>query len=97
MRFNRLTYQATRGSAACVDCSVGMSSAHTLQPRDLRSTTQAQLQKEAEEDEEVYEKLACWCAGTPRETAALQQACNFIVVSVVQRAQKRCRSVISIP
>ena len=69
---------------------------HVLQTPDLCAAAQAQLQKEAEEDEEVYEKLACWCAGKPRETVA-RQACNFIVVSVVQRAQKRCRSVISIP
>ena len=74
--------------SACLQCK------HGLQTPDLCAAAQAQLQKEAEEDEEVYEKLACWCAGKLRETVA-RQACNFIVVSVVQRAQKRCRSVIS--
>merc|ERR1719248_212434 len=36
---------------------------------------QAQLQKEAEEDEEVYEKLACWCETNDKEkTAAIEEA-----------------------
>merc|ERR1719261_259696 len=36
---------------------------------------QAQLQKEAEEDQEVYEKLACWCETNDKEkTAAIEEA-----------------------
>ena len=29
-----------------------------------------QLQKEAEEDEEIYDKLACWCEANEREEIA---------------------------
>merc|ERR1719305_1939974 len=36
---------------------------------------QAQLQKEAEEDEETYEKVACWCETNDKEkTAAIAEA-----------------------
>merc|ERR1719261_1209763 len=36
---------------------------------------QAQLQKEAEEDQEVYEKLACWCETNDKEkTASIEEA-----------------------
>merc|ERR1719478_1288827 len=34
-----------------------------------------QLQKEAEEDEEVYDKMACWCETNDKEkTAAIADA-----------------------
>merc|ERR1719265_2299313 len=36
---------------------------------------QAQLKKEMDEDEEVYDKLSCWCTTNDREkTAAIEQA-----------------------
>merc|ERR1719305_2286427 len=36
---------------------------------------QAQLEKEAEEDEETYEKVACWCETNDKEkTAAIEEA-----------------------
>jgi len=42
---------------------------------NLIKDMQAQLQKEAEEDEEVYEKLACWCETNDKEkTAAIEEA-----------------------
>ena len=42
---------------------------------NLIKDMQAQLQKEAEEDEEVYEKLACWCETNDKEkTASIEEA-----------------------
>jgi len=42
---------------------------------NLIKDMQEQLQKEAEEDEEVYEKLACWCETNDKEkTAAIEEA-----------------------
>merc|ERR1719408_927124 len=36
---------------------------------------QKQLEKEAEEDEEIYEKLACWCETNDKEkTKAIADA-----------------------
>merc|ERR1719247_362353 len=36
---------------------------------------QAQLEKEADEDQEVYEKVACWCETNDKEkTAAIEEA-----------------------
>jgi len=42
---------------------------------NLLKDMQAQLQKEAEEDEETYEKVACWCETNDKEkTAAIEEA-----------------------
>jgi hypothetical protein len=42
---------------------------------NLIKDMQAQLQSEAEMDEEVYEKLACWCETNDKEkTAAIEEA-----------------------
>merc|ERR1719313_2838395 len=36
---------------------------------------QAQLIKEGEEDEEIYEQMACWCETNDKEkTAAIEEA-----------------------
>merc|ERR1719399_1072269 len=41
----------------------------------MKKSTQAQLEKEAKEDEEVYEKVACWCETNDKEkTAAIAEA-----------------------
>merc|ERR1719214_496903 len=42
---------------------------------NLLKDMQAQLEKEAKEDEEVYEKVACWCETNDKEkTAAIAEA-----------------------
>jgi len=42
---------------------------------NLLKDMQAQLQKEQKEDEEVYEKVACWCETNDKEkTAAIEEA-----------------------
>jgi uncharacterized coiled-coil protein SlyX len=42
---------------------------------NLIKDMQEQLQKEAEEDQEVYEKLACWCETNDKEkTASIEEA-----------------------
>merc|ERR1719399_726376 len=41
----------------------------------MKKSTQAQLEKEQKEDEEVYEKVACWCETNDKEkTAAIAEA-----------------------
>merc|ERR1719399_2349041 len=41
----------------------------------MKKSTQAQLEKEQKEDEEVYEKVACWCETNDKEkTAAIEEA-----------------------
>merc|ERR1719401_2207399 len=42
---------------------------------NLLKDMQAQLEKEQKEDEEVYEKVACWCETNDKEkTAAIEEA-----------------------
>jgi len=65
---------ATAGKPALLDVNAGKQYPVTKVVTLLKDM-QAQLEKEAEEDEEVYDKMACWCKTNDRDkTMSIKEA-----------------------
>jgi len=66
-RLNRMALLVLLGLFAAAEAATARNAADALKNRpvtkviNLLKDMQAQLEKEAKEDEEVYEKVACWC------------------------------------
>jgi chromosome segregation ATPase len=70
-----LAVGATRTHAAAGNDASNEKNRPVTKVINLLKDMQAQLEKEAEEDQEVYEKVACWCETNDKEkTAAIEEA-----------------------
>merc|ERR1719421_697322 len=66
---------ALHGAATSGNAALNEKNRPVTKVINLLKDMQAQLQKEAEEDQEVYEKVACWCETNDKEkTAAIEEA-----------------------